>query len=655
MSGLCCLIHLDGEVADQKLVRAMAEAASHRGPVTESSLDSGSATFALQGAAQHSFLAGKSQGTSSTDGAIHVVCDAILHNRQDLLACLEVDKSLRPERTWASAELDDAALILLAYLRWGAECADKLLGDFAFVIWDSEQARVLAARSSFGVKPLYYARLGQTLCLASEAQQLLRHPGVSLEIDEIALADYLVDDTRNERRTFFRSINRLPAAHSLVVNSERTHEERFWKLESVPDLVYRREEEYAEHLLEHLQVSINSRIEGNSEPVGVFMSGGLDSCTVASLCQQRFSESGTPQRLKAMSYGFPHLHHCSESFYISAMATELGIDSTYFDAETEWLLRRPEDHQPNLETPFQGWEGVDGQIFSSLEGQGASVALTGLGGDNLFQGSVRIFRSLLRRGRFGNALRGLKQHGGGLGLSLPRSVYRYVLGPALPSWLDQSFRSALGRAAKPKVPPWIEPEFARRTGLLERLHREPSQQFEDPAKQAQYEMIIGLESVGRACSWLERKAAPYGIETRHPFMDRRLAEFALSVPPEQHYAGLERKALLRRAMVGRLPESVRSRQGKTAFGDFFDLGLRDRERGRVEALIRDSRLADLRLVNVTRLKKAYEEYCQGGGSELRNLLWYFVTLELWLKRYTEGSSGDIRVRERPNWTLSQGN
>ena len=650
------MVHLDGRPAEAKPVRDMAAVAPHRGTVAQGWRPLGAAALVYLQDRGNPPTEEPIQPVSAVQGRVHIVCDARLDNRAELGEELDeylcATGSRNGQRQGGAANPDPAELILAAYLRWGEACPRRLLGDFAFVVWDQRNDSVFCARDVFGVKPLHYSRRGATLCIASEAQQILQHPEVPSDLDEIALGSYLVDDTRDESRTFFRAVQRLPPAHSLVATSEQNRLRRFWRLGeagSEPRLPYRRRGDYAEHLLDLLQASVSDRLADTAGAVGLFMSGGLDSCTLASLCQETLRAEDGPCRLKAMSYSFPTLESCSELLYTTAMESELGIDVTRVDAEAEWLLRSPQHHRPSLESPFQGWEGVDAKIFSSLRDHGAKVALTGLGGDNLFQGSVRVFRSLIRRGRFPDALKGLWEHGRWVGLSFPRSVYRYCLGPSLPTWVDRGFRSLLGHSPDNPVPPWIEPEFAKRVGLRQRLESRRAKRYQDPARQSHYEILSHLESVGRACSWQERKAAPYGIEMRHPFLDRRLAEFAFSTPPEQHFAGRERKSLLRRAMQGRLPEIVRARRGKTAFGAFFDLSLREREDKQVQSLIENSRLSALGLIDGQKLMQAYLGYCRGERPEVGNLLWYVLTLELWLGEFVVlGAGGPLRALTRGN-------
>ena len=576
-------------------------------------------------------------------GEIRLAADLRLDGRGELL------RLLAAAEPGPSLDDPDAELLLHVYRRLGVDGFSRLLGDVSCVLWDGESRTLFAYRSPFGAKPLCYAWVGDRLYVASEIRQLLRHPAVPARLDEVALADYLMDDSRDEESTLFADVRRLPPGSLLVARGGDFEIRPVWRPELEPRISFPRQEDYAVAFLEIFRQAVADRLRSSASTVGLFMSGGLDSCSVAAVAQSLLEEEGAGRRITAFTYVFGSLPSCDEGDYSGAMARELGIDVRSVDAEASWLFQDKQIYQPVLDDPFQGWEATDGQVFRHLQEAGANVALTGLGGDNVVMGNTRVFLSLALQGRLGESLRSLRQYVVERGIPLHRAFYRYLLAPLLPRSVDRGLRSLAGRSLAPEIPPWIRPSFARRTGLAERLvRRSVSRRFRDPARQTGYDLLAALDSVGRACAWHSRAGSLFGVEVRHPFLDRRLADFVLSIPPEVLFRGGERKVLLRGAMRGLLPETVRRRQDKTTFADYLDRSLQEKAKGRLTAMLQDSILAQIGVVDGDGLRQAYERYCRGEHPQMRSHLWYVATMEAWLRRCLSQKSGlQLEISGRP--------
>jgi asparagine synthase (glutamine-hydrolysing) len=191
----------------------------------------------------------------------------------------------------------------------------------------------------------------------------------------------------------------------------------------------------------------------------------------------------------------------------------------------------------------------------------------------------------------------------------------------------------MGVARTPSIPAWIEPELARRAGLeaLESESRKPrSPRFRQASQQELYNTLLRNAAFSRAVSWHDRTGSAEGIEVRHPFLDSRLVEYIFALPPGRLMGREGRKALLRRAMHGRLPEVVRLRRGKTRFGTFMDVSLREKGAERITELLHRPLMVQMGLLRRDQLRSAYKAY-QSGELAHRNL-WYAFTLESWLRR-----------------------
>ena len=320
------------------------------------------------------------------DGGIRLVGDLRLDNREELISLLD-------GVTGASSDADVA---LAAYLRWGESCPRHLLGDFAIAVWDAHLRKLLLACDPLGVKPLHYARTGHLLVFASEAQQVLQHPAVPRCLDKVTVGDFLAGRSGEIGRTFFQNVRRLPSAHLLVATPEAVRIERFWDLPE-DRIFYRHDEDYTAHFLELFQQSVEDRLGTESGPVGVLMSGGLDSCSVAAVAHRVLSRKKAP-RLFAGSFVFDKLQECDERQQIRTVAAHLGLETELVPAESFQVFAGSEAFLPSLEEPFTAWEGCFREMTRRVQNRGARVLLTGHGGDDLLAGSVLIYSDRLRRG-----------------------------------------------------------------------------------------------------------------------------------------------------------------------------------------------------------------------------------------------------------------
>lgn len=625
MAGFFCIAEGDGRAVCPEVVERMVVAGRHRGPDGVGVLQEGCRAFAQFDLLTRDSLSSKTQPLVTLGGDLVLVCDARLDEREELRSRMGI----------ATADPTNAELILAAYRNWDLECPKHLTGDFAFVLWDRNRDRIFCARDCFGIKPLHYSWSGRTFCAASEARQLLQHPKVSRRLDDGALGRYLVNDESEESATIFRDVRRLPPGHTLTVEEGRLNLRPSHVLELPKEVRYRRDEEYSDHFLEVLREAVEGRLETSGPKIGIFMSGGLDSCSVAALAQERLGSSSSPSLL-AGSFSFPSLWDCDESRWSRRLARDLGIDLRFVNAEDHWLLGEPGSLAPDIETPFQGWRGADRSILGMFREAGVNVALTGFGGDNMTQGSHHVFRSLLRRGRILESLRALSAHAEVVEMSTPRAALHYLVALSLPDTVRGGVLRALGRRDERRIPDWLSPDFARRAGLRGHVTTPKGRRVsKDPAVQVCFDLISVLDTVARSCFWLDRLGAEYGIELRHPFLDRRVADFVLSIPPEKLFDGRERKILLRRAMAGRLPDEIRKRRGKTRFGPYIHRSLRVEAATVVrKLLLDDSLLVEMGILQRPVVAEGLESYFSGDDVHgLREPLWFLVTLEIWLRSH----------------------
>lgn len=531
---------------------------------------------------------GSSQLFGGEPSGLWLSLDGRVDNRDDLQAALG----------GCPRSATDSELVLRAYQRWGEESPRFIVGDFAYVIWDPGARRIFCARDHLGVRPLYYYTDGRRFLWASELRQLFQHPAVPRRPNEGMVAEYLNAEPASLEETLYQGIFRLPPAHFLVVEPGVLRKRRYWEPRSVRPLRLRSDQEYTESFHATFEVAVRSRLR-SSGPVAAQLSGGVDSSCVVGMCQDLFRNGSVTHRgFETFSLVFPSLP-CDESSYVrqavdfwNLKSNELTppLDPDWYAACAHRYLDFP-DH-PNFH--------MSDIISTQARHKGFFVILTGLGGDNWYSGAPQ---SRLRRT-----------------LDRLRHQSRLASAPALASDLIRSLRRRVRHG--PVVASWIPDIFARRTNLADRLRK----------GQAERGLTSGV--LAHCLELGDRASARYGVEYRHPFHDLRLIELALGLPANLLWRNGQTKFVLRRAMEGRVPETILQRATKAEFSAAF---ARAFECDNIASLFRSPVIAEQGWIDPRRLSLMYREFIEKwatGHADYLPHLWplsMFVGIELWFR------------------------
>jgi asparagine synthase (glutamine-hydrolysing) len=481
----------------------------------------------------------------SLDGQVWLTADARVDDRTNLIRKLaSAGRDVLPDAT-------DGELILHAYHAWEERCVDYLLGDFAFAIWDGRCRRLFCARDHFGVKPFFYARTSACLVFSNTLNCVRLHPAVSTRLNDLSIADFLLFDyNQDPALTAFADVQRLAPAHTLTCSAGTVRVDRYWTLPSDGDIRFRRQEDYVERFKEIWRAAVSDRVR--TARVGVLMSGGMDSPAVAAAARKLVSDGPAPRDVRAYTVVVKSLIRDDERYYSGLVAQALEIPVHYVTADDYQLYERwdlPEMHTP--EPNHEPWTiALNYDLLQRAAGH-SRVMLTGQGGDPAMLGSSTYALSLLTSGAWGRLAADL-WHTLSRG-KLPRVGFRAHL------------RHWFGRARPPEpLPGWLNPDLVARLDLGARQEKftrdEPAKHMRRP------EAWRTL----RDPSWpyffdsYDPTATGLPIEHRHPFFDLRVVTYLLAIPP---FPWCDHKEVLRRAMVGLLPESVRRRPKTCVSGD----------------------------------------------------------------------------------------
>jgi asparagine synthase (glutamine-hydrolysing) len=538
MSGIIGIVNLDGAPVDRLLLGRMTDYLAFRGPDAQETWSQGPVGLG------HTLLRTVDDTRPdcqplTLDGQVWIVADARVDGRGDLR------QKLRSHGCRDLEEATDAELILQSYLVWGEACVQHLIGDFAFAIWDEPRRRLFAARDHLGIKLFYYARVGNCLVFSNTLNCLRMHPEVSDELNDLAIADFLLFNfNQDPDTTTFADINRVPPAHCLTLQDGGLQVRRYWTLPQEGPLGYARQQDYVEHFKALLAQAVADRLR--TRQVGVAMSGGLDSTLVAVVAKGLLAAQGMPFDLRAHNVVYDHLVADEERHFSDLVARHLDIPIQHLPLDDYALYERWDQVLRYQAEPDNFPHAASWTDFVAQAAPHSRVLLTGEGGDVILMSSAAYIHKMFRGVKWGR-----------LAVEVVRCALLYGRLPPV------GFRTVLNRLRGGEqgraYPAWLNPALATRLELPARWRRFMSEPL--PTHPLHPETCRCL--LGRHWQHLfETMYDPggYGIPVQfcHPLFDLRLVRFALALPPLPWCVD---KTLVREAGRHLLPEAVR-RRGK---------------------------------------------------------------------------------------------
>jgi asparagine synthase (glutamine-hydrolysing) len=563
-----------------------------------------------------------------------ITADVRLDNREELISALALDHC-------PAEKITDSQIILAAYSEWKEQCVEKLLGDFAFAIWDSQAQSLFCARDHFGVKPFFYYAAADRFVFASEIKALLA-VGVPKQLNETRVGDFLTSLFDDTCITFYQDILRLPPAHTLTVSATGIRLQRYWQLDPNREIRYATEQEYADRFRELFTEAVRCRLR-SAFPVGSFLSGGLDSSSIACVAEKLFAEAGKGA-LPTFSAVFEQVPECDERSFQNAVLAQGNFDPHYFHADQAGPMNNVENMLWHQDEPFfAGNLFLTAGLYNVAQKQGVRVTLDGFDGDSTVSHGVGHLRELALTGQWLK----LWDEAWGKAQNSDRSVWQ-ILRPYI--W-NCTPLGRLGKriwrlfpisrpAAPAETPLWnnLNPEFVQRTGLAQR-HQDWRKPSCDRERDKHYQTLTwGL--VPYALEMIDRAAAAAQIEPRFPFWDKRLVEFCLALPPEQKLHHGWGRWVMRQAMANILPEAVQWRVGKTIMSAGFCHGLLKYNRQIFDQTILHDSDAIAQYINIPALRQAHETFiAQPDKQDSSVSFWTSAILTLWLQQLSRSIPG----------------
>lgn len=556
-----------------------------------------------------------------------------LDNRNELLRALDFGPSERKD-------IDDLALILRAYQRWGAACAERLLGDFAFAIHHERTGRAFGARDHLGVKPFYYRASEWGLAFATRASAIGEVDGLPLELDERRVADVCVPELEcvDLTSTFYLGVFRLPPGHRLTYAEGRARVSPYWTPDPSRELRLGSDAEYVEAFREIFSEAVRCRLAGQTASM---LSGGLDSSTIVGFARAiREREQGPP--LTTLS-GVTDDPGCEESRHIRSVLGLPGLDPiTIRPGEVGAFRQEIETFVETMEEPFDDSMMIPLLVYTAARRRGLGAVLDGVDGDCVASHETHILAGLLRAGRWGAAFREARGFARFYkGSYDPWSAAARLLAVNAARAFAPEFVRVASRPLRERrgvsqalAESLISRDCAARTAVPGRLrtlwaHRDPGQTRNPRELQAK---AIACPQIGAALERYHRVAASQGIEARHPFLDKRLVEFCLALPWDQKVRDGWSKRIVRRGAAGFLPDDVRWRRGRWVVLGWRFLTSVVAESGEFLARELAADMSELApYMNLEKVRARYDRY-RHGDIDAAGTIWTAAVLSTWLRK-----------------------
>jgi asparagine synthase (glutamine-hydrolysing) len=614
-------------VERSRLLR-MSDVQEHRGPDGSGAWLDGPAGLAHRRLAIID-VGGGQQPMSNEDDSVWITFNGEIYNHASLRR--EMERAGHRYRTKSDTET-----IVHLYEAYGAACLDRLQGMFAFAIWDRRTGRLLLARDRLGIKPLYYSYTDRELLFASEIKGILAAGALKVTLNEAVLPEFLANRYVAGQETFYRGVMKLLPGHLLewsVDQGLRTR--RYWHPPQASVDEQAPLGEQADRLRTGLREAVRSHLMSDV-PLGLFLSGGLDSSGLAALMAPLM-----PQGMKTFSVGFAE-REANELQYARLVAKAVG-------AEHHEVLVSPEQFMQALpklvwheDEPIAFPSSVPLYFVSRLARQHVKVVLTGEGADELFLGYDYRYRVTALNDRLGrwywrSVPRGVRQWVTGALPHLPLRIQRYATRTALayepgprglffenfsvfPETLQRALlmdpRASAGRDLYGEgLRYWHE----HRGTLLERMS------YADVATHL-VELLMKQDQMSMAAS----------LESRVPYLDHLLVEQVMQIPGDQRMRRWQTKIILREALREVVPPAVLSR-AKMGFPVPFGTWVRGAYRAILDEYVLSTRALDRHLFHPDTVRRIVDEHVSGTRAHA-DRLWLLVNLEMWQRIAIEGET-----------------
>jgi asparagine synthase (glutamine-hydrolysing) len=635
MCGIAGWVKLDKNNPSQNseaVLHSMCQTIVHRGPDSEGLWTDETVALGMRRLSIIDLKTGD-QPVFSEDRSIIVMMNGELYNYREVRTELEKDGFKFVTKT-------DTEILPHLYQKYGDALLDHINGMFAFALWDTRKKKLLIARDRFGEKPLYYGVFDGKLIWASEPKAILAHPSVKPELDLNALRHYVSFDYVPAPMSIYKGIHKLPAAHLLTVENGEVKTRRYWDLSwQKPDreggLNGNGIAQKASELRELLSDAVRMRLVADV-PLGILLSGGIDSSTVAALATQHATE-----KVKTFSIGFEE-DSFDESKYARQVAKHLDTEHYEEKLSAEKAGDLISEIGTWLDEPLSDGSLIPTYLLARFVRKHVTVALGGDGGDELFAGypmyyahkvaaTYNAIPEFVRSGLIEPVLNNLPVSTNDM--SFDYKAKRFVRGAKTDS--VERHHSWFGSFAAAQHESLLTRDVLEQTdadiyrGVRELVNASDAKNVIEQMQYADINFYMAEDILTK----VDRAAMAVSLETRAPFLDPRVGQFAASISVEYKLKGSKGKYILKAAMKDLLPNNILHRP-KKGFGIPIAEWLKGRLKPLVHDLLAPQKLKEQGLFNADYVQKLITEHETGAASHHKEL-WTLLVFQLWCENYSK--------------------
>jgi len=644
VGGIAGLFHLNAAPINEELLKKMIAVASRRrgsdkvGSFVDGSIGMGHCHFFTT---DESYC--EQQPLSDESGRLCIVCDGRVDNREELVAELPINDKV--------GVYTDVALILAAYKKWGSDCPNRIVGDFAFVIWDKKQQSLFCTRDYAGIKPFFYALVDQTFIFGSTIEQFYEHPLLSPQLNDEYMLDFLiyaVTGPLSTPGTAIKGIKRLTSACYLSVDRNGISPPvRYWSPKDIKEIHCSNPMDYAEGFREVFRRAVKSCIR-NKGAVASELSGGLDSSSIVSMAADLY-QSGEVRNNKfiALSKSFNSYPEADEAEYQQAVVDKYDLISQRLPTDDRFSMTGTESGLCPDE-PYGIYISYNEQLITpeAANDFGATVLLTGFGGDEILWGNPLYLADLLWRGKLKTFLTELKKWARTENMSYLKALIEFGIKPKVPYSLRPLFSKLLRKPIEfwytfedeegPRIPGWIDKRFARNMAAPERI---PTLVLDKNCRNTSIIPEYRSLSANNATVGMQYICCPLSVELRQPFYDKRLVEYVMGVPMPHRITIDEGgepvpKLLIRNGLKDLLPQCLLTRSDEPEFGRHVLAGMRFGIPKLLTQLDQDNvEVVNRGYVDPKIFRNVLSQWELGYWGGTLGSMVNTLSLELWLKRH----------------------
>jgi len=609
----------------EAVLHAMCERMKHRGPDSEGLWTGDAVALGMRRLSIIDLQTGE-QPFWNEDKTVVVVMNGEIYNFRELRSELE-------KRGHAFQSQSDTEVLPHLYEEHGDAMVEHLNGMFVFALWDLRRKKLLIARDRFGEKPLYYGTFDGKLIFASEPKVLLEHPSVNAEINTNALRQYLSFDYVPAPDSIYKGVSKLPAAHLLTLEKGEVKTRRYWNLSFHKNGNTPTVEQAAKELREIISDAVRMRLVSDV-PLGILLSGGVDSSTVAAFAAQHAAE-----KIKTFSIGFEE-DSFDESKFARSVAEHLQTEHYEEKLSVEKAANLISEIGTWLDEPMSDGSLIPTFLLSRFVRKHVTVALGGDGGDEIFAGYPMYFGhkvanvydaipKFLRRGLIEPVVNNLPVSTRNLSFDYKAKRFvaasKYDLVTRHHSWFGSfSIDAQTDLLAKDVLAATSNDIYKGAKDLLK---------ITDAATEIEQMQFLDMNfyMAEDILTKVDRASMAVSLEVRAPFLDPRVAEYAASLPLEYKLKGNKGKYILKKAVEDLLPKEILKRPKKG-----FGIPIAEWLKGRLNPLLHDllapERLKNQGLFDAAFVQKLIKEHEAGAASHHKQL-WTLLVFQLWFDNF----------------------